>query len=109
MDKNNSSFDDLSKENKECHKQVARALRSAGIKDFLIIGLRKSPECGADQLEGFSVFNTEMNAAIFIVTLRVILKDDQNTIGLLEKILEQKAQDQRPTLDSLLLCRPGTA
>lgn len=109
MDKNNSSFDDLTKENKERHKKVAGALRSVGIKDFLIIGLRKSPECGADQLEGFSVFNTEMNAAIFIATLHEILKDDQNTIILLKKILEQKAKDQRPTLDSLILCRPGTA
>ncbi|OGP52872.1 MAG: hypothetical protein A2Y65_01270 [Deltaproteobacteria bacterium RBG_13_52_11] len=109
MDKNNSRFDDLSKENKERHKKIAGTLRSIGIKDFLIVGLRKTSECGTDQLEGFSVFNTEMNAAIFIATLHEILKDDQNTITLFKKILEQKAQDRGPTLNNLIFCREGTA
>lgn len=98
----------MDKKDKERYERITGALRGVGVRDFLIIGLRKTPECESDQLEGFSVFTTNMEMAAFVATLHSILKDDQNIIGFLKKIIEPKIHDQRMVLD-LIHYQGGTA
>jgi hypothetical protein len=79
---------------RERYERIAGALAGVGVKDFLILGLRKTRSCGPDELECFSVLSTK-DLEMFVATLKNnILQNNLELVELLAKMLQHAVHNE---------------